>query len=915
MIISKTVSLKKNIIQYVLETTNPEHTVFVLPTFKNKSDALLKFQSNWNFTDTSFYSFAEFKSLFFESEYPVISSDKRKILLYSILDEKLKTELRLKDYFSAIGFMDNFFTFWEEILDECLDPEKLIDTLENNSGSLLFESQRDFYDLIFNLLRRYEKKLADTGFSDNIFLINEKNISFPVSLKGKEKFVFVNQYYFSNLEEKLLKTLSINGKNCVKVNQFTSEQNEDNVEEISFENPENLRIQNIEIIEVPDSYSMYLEFLQHYNKDNIILNNSTVTDEITSILKEKFRMGENTCREAVLYNFLKNLVNLVENANLAGDRSTLIFSLESMRSFFSANSKYKLFKDPVEKYHHTLSDRLTLFYLQNSFLSISFDKLKNTFSNDAEMIGVLEFYEKIIDMLLAEDISLSKFFDYLFTCADFGLDRNEWQSFWRSYYDLESTYSADFPVDIDRLFEVNTCLNHLKLFLDIYKTDSSANSKTESLEFTSLNNTRNIFPKSKVIVLHAEEGIIPSNPKKQFLFNDSQRKSLGLKTYEHIREREKYYFYRLIANAESAVIICINNIEKDISVSSFIENVKFYLTNNSSIEFSFRKSNIFSQRFHETLEMISSESKLSERKKTGLIIPFEKAVFFRNNEIKISPTSYKILNENPIDYYFKSILRLSPLKWKPENIITPLAFGIIFHEIMNAVFSDIRDGKRFQSNTLFRKDELNILINKALSEILSLSHETELIYNIPGNMSLDFYKTHVIPFIIDSVRIFINALNELVKVSAENIPAIFTEGEFAPEKETNGVELVNCPNYRVFIRGRADLILYSEYYNSYFIIDFKSAEQKTKYEKDYSQQLEIYKFLYFSKNGRIDFKGEIYRMLMFLMDHSQKVNSDMDSDLQEKIKNFFDKLLVVENLIPPESSSKIDNDFKELYRI
>lgn len=674
MITTKTVTLNENIIQYVLDSVNPEHTVFVLPTFKNKSDAMLRFLDKWNFTNTVFYSFEEFKSLFFKSDFPVISSDKRKLLLYSVMDDQLKSELRITDYFSAISFMDNFFDFWEEIFDECVDPNTLLDTLQKESGALLLEEQKDFYKFVLELLNKYDKKLTANKLTDKIFLINKDRISIPAELDLIERFVFVNQYYFSNLEESLLKTLQEQNKSCLKFNQYTKRADHSDEEEITFEEQTDLRLKNIEIIEVPDNYSMYLEFLQHYelNTKTIVLNNSTAKDEIAVILADKYKMQGSENSLVNLFEFLTNLTALTENAKIESS-GAIFFSLEDLRAFFSIDYNHKYSKHKASSYHYIISDKLTLLQIKKSYLSISFEKLSCVFKSNKEVTNILNIYKNLINMLLTENLSLIEFITYLFEHFDFCLDKNNCQSFWKSYYDLDSAYKHEFPVDINHVFTTNTCLNHLKLFMDIYKTASTINNAAESIEFTALNNTRNIFPETPVIVLHAEERILPSSPKKQFLFNDSQRKTLGLKTYEHIRSREKYYFFRLIANAESAVIISINNIEKDISVSSFVENLKCQLETNNNINYSFTKKDSFAQRFHEALEMVTGESSFNNEEATGLILPFEKDVFLKDRQIRISPSSYKILIDNPIDYYFRNILRLTPLEWKPENIITPLS--------------------------------------------------------------------------------------------------------------------------------------------------------------------------------------------------------------------------------------------------
>ena len=521
MIINKTVSLKENIIQYVLDSVNPEHTVFIFPTYKNKAAATNYFQNKWRFSDTAFYSFEEFKSLFFPTEFPLISSDKRKLLLYSVITDEFKDTLKITDYFSSIGFLDKFFSFWEEIYDECIDADNLISILEEKSGALLLNSQKEYYQQLYYLLSSYKNILNENNLTDRIFQVNKNNIHIPETFEEKIRFVFVNQYYFSNLENSILKELSDQGKNCVKINQFTRSSEDIEQEDISFDNNQDLRLKHLNIIEVPDSYSMYFEFLKFYEneKDSIVLNNSS-NDEVNTILSHKYRMSAGGCDVSYLFSFLSSLVDLTENVNFLDDNKLMLFSLEELRSFFSGSCNHRILDNYAEKFHKIISDKLIRLYVKESYLTISFEKLISSFSKEkyADTINVLQFYKSLIEKLNTGNLPLINFLNYLFESVSFIVDKKQWESFWKAYNDFCGIIDRRFPVDVNKIFSRNICLNYLKLFLDIYKTGAKINSAGESLEVTLLNNTRNVFPVSPVIVVHAEEGVIPSSPKKTVSF-------------------------------------------------------------------------------------------------------------------------------------------------------------------------------------------------------------------------------------------------------------------------------------------------------------------------------------------------------------------------------------------------------------
>ena len=100
-----------------------------------------------------------------------------------------------------------------------------------------------------------------------------------------------------------------------------------------------------------------------------------------------------------------------------------------------------------------------------------------------------------------------------------------------------------------QIFEEDTLgENLLDLLLNYLKSAKISIQRNEKLspewEISNLLDSRNRAI-TKVAFFQMIEGIVPSNPTPVWLFNESQRAKLGLKTYNDVRKWERYYFFRL----------------------------------------------------------------------------------------------------------------------------------------------------------------------------------------------------------------------------------------------------------------------------------------------------------------------------------------------------------------------------------
>ncbi|MCD8481179.1 MAG: hypothetical protein LRZ88_13900 [Candidatus Cloacimonetes bacterium] len=118
-----------------------------------------------------------------------------------------------------------------------------------------------------------------------------------------------------------------------------------------------------------------------------------------------------------------------------------------------------------------------------------------------------------------------------------------------------------------------------ELWLDYLKSirlkrDIDLESKPQ-WEVSNLLDARNrVF--QRVVTFNLVEGVLPTAPNPIWLLNEHQRKVLGLKTYDDIREWERYYFFRLVFCAKEVLLFSYLDAEKAIDHSSFIGELQSF---------------------------------------------------------------------------------------------------------------------------------------------------------------------------------------------------------------------------------------------------------------------------------------------------------------------------------------------------
>ena len=195
-------SFNEDLIAKVLNEQPNEKTVFIFPNESGKRVALKKFQSQWEFSFTRFVTMEEFKGNLFLSERPLLKEEKRTLTFYASLQEDDKKFFKINNYFQSIELAGNFFRLWEEFNEENVD--------ENLERSIFIDNDADFlewqlktYEFLLKIKKQYHEHIHDLGFDDPVFIHKKENINFEY-MQGYDRYVFVNQFYYTGFEKSII---------------------------------------------------------------------------------------------------------------------------------------------------------------------------------------------------------------------------------------------------------------------------------------------------------------------------------------------------------------------------------------------------------------------------------------------------------------------------------------------------------------------------------------------------------------------------------------------------------------------------------------------------------------------------------------------------------------------------------------
>ena len=755
----------ENIIANLIKNNDLDKNVLVFPNKSVKKYGIELFQQNWQNIDLLFITFQELEHLIEKTGKFPLKGIKREIALLSCLSEKEKEFFKLSDYKEKKDFVDSFFRFFQELLAENLAIQDILKIT-------LFDWQKEILLKFENIKSKYKIYLQENNFFDDIFWQYE-HIS-EEYFANYQTIHFISHYYYTAREKKIIKFLAEK-----KEANFHFQIPQNFVDEVNFEIKDfalndllkkKYSTQKINIFYFNNDFSMNYFLLKNYSNNDFLLSNNFMGNSNFPLISFG---NEYAFPNSSLYLYLNFFEQLIEKSK------KINFNLYFPLIYLYDNFKY-IEKSYEEDYLLFMSEMEKLLLNDTKFIC------KKDFSKDDLLYMVLENFENIFNKIQqikgSEDLIKFLFEEEknIILSEEEKINSNLKEVF----FDCLQEFSSFAIKEKD-------CWKLFLYYLENKKYKIFAQTKLKINDYKEIQ----IQKKNSLVLVNVSKENFPPSRKAQFLLGEYQRKQLGLKTYQQVKMREKYYFYLAVLNATKVDFCVVKNENLDREESSFIQEIKFSnlnkMINEKNEEIKSYKS-LFSKMLN--FDITYKKNLINENFFT---IPYENEL----EKINLSYTDFKNL-ENPFFFYLNSKNLNNNIY---EENFSRKFLGILAHSFFQEIFSKENYlNLKENSPSVFRQ-----ILQKNTSKLCFDFHD-------------EYLKKYTYKILQESLHCLIKIIDDFLKIKKN----IFLE-KFKNLKLSENIS----------IKGKVDFLIESE--NENLIIDFKTGSSVDK------EQLKFYSYLFF----------------------------------------------------------------------
>ncbi|MBN1999435.1 hypothetical protein JW935_17890, partial [candidate division KSB1 bacterium] len=668
----------QDLTELVLEEQPLHSTLFVFPTRANQARTVKQAQQRWAFETTDFITMEDMKEMLFFCPAPLLKEEKRRIAFFVSLKPEHRQALKISNYFQSLQTAREFFTLWEEFNEELVkDP---IDTEKLNAfDAQLLDWQLKTFDHFTDIRTNYRSFVHSRGFTDRIFTYKPENIR----LKGLTPFrriVFVNQFYYTRLEKRLIDELSARFEIYIYFQLPEKFVDKQDLSVKSFDLPglKPYNTKKLHIYTAANDFAMITALFGCLNNNKIetIIDDSFIQKPYSAFFsRSRFNLPTSkNFRHTSVFRFFNTAADLLSGIIWESDRENVLLPLQLLRdavvcteffNYFTPDSGQAGLRQKTLDYFENLAEE--------NFKYIFLEKKSGIPDRDKDVTAMLERillfcrqmgriktiqdFIRFIDaadgvvikkIVTQDELQHSDILDIFYRLlSDFGSLENpvlvaNWENFFSTgHYRIKNYLLAGSLV---KLFLEYIQKSSIRL---LYKKQEPIR-----LDLSDLQDTRNIYYNS-VAVLNVIEGQIPHARRIQFLFSEKQRRLLGLKTWEDVRLWEKYYFYRLVLSTPQVFLFTQQNTEQNIDVSSFIEEIRLSLPKTTMQEISIpdRDYQLIYSRFLQYRNVKPDKNQLSRQEFYALKPDME--TIWQNRCVDLIYYAWKDLQNNHFEYYLK----------------------------------------------------------------------------------------------------------------------------------------------------------------------------------------------------------------------------------------------------------------------
>ena len=901
MITYKFIHFNQNIIDSILQSALQDKTIIIFPSNNSRNLAMDSLQKIWAFQDISLITMDDLSDLTSLSEKPHIQDTKRYLLFYKSLNQKLKEKYNITDFFTSKLFCEQFIKLFTEFNDEHIDIQMIEEKLI--SQGFFADWQHEMWLDLVQMYGDYSSYLKPMAFDDLIF--HKPNYQAVTHFFSEYKhIIFANQFYFTESEKKLIRYLN-GSKNITLFFQFPEiifDKNTFSVKDFSLKDllkDAQYESRKICLYASPTDFAQLnkmVEIIDREHITNIVDYDFYEHSWFKLLSNEKFSLPQSYSFEnSELFQFFKTMLNLLDSMQYVQPKKKFLFPLAEVFNAFN----FPYFRDyficanyPIDNEHCVVPNtELDLFFrklAQNGYLYFDPYNLSSMLKyteSEAITTGMTEFANLIKSII--EIKQMNQFIDFI--DAESGIDIKqianaeaiEKTDLLEKFYEtLSNIYTIEefgivsdwkeiFPYKLNQPIIIPI----LRFFIEYIKpTKISFETTTQGkVHFLTLVDTRNL-KYDKILFLNVTEGVLPKAKSVDFLFNEKQRKIIGLKTYEEIRLREKYYFYRIVLSSLESHIFYTENEDDNIDKSSFIEELQVYM--HDKIEHHECKDKGYIDFYSTHVKSIYCDDKKLNNLDFYLIpSDFEKD-FAEPYTINLNTYSFLELLKDPMQWFIESNLKFKQFIYPIQDRLNALIIGNVIHKYLENIYNSLnklptKEGRKsINSNGVFSPvNDITMGQFKAAlkDENLNFIYE-QFLYKYPHDFSGKYFESILFPYIKSSLQsLFYDG--ELSKLKDEAI--------LQSEVELPKQLFLDTPDYKVYISGRLDMMIGD------CVVDFKTGAGNMK-------QLYLYEWL-LKQNNCLEYNiffFDVFTQTVRKIPKTRKITiEDLQNDLKETLDN------------------------------
>ena len=845
----KFIPFKASVIQTVIADAK-DGTLFVLPNESSCRAAIRAFQPNWQFGNVRFVSMEDLKQALFVSDRPVLREEKRTLAFYRSLSSDDKNALQISHYFQAVEPAHHFFDLWQEFNEELVD--------ESISSEVFRDAdwvgwQAEMYERLQKIKQQYQKFIYKKGYSDIIFEYKTENIDFWF-VQDFHCIVFVNQFYYTRLEKSIIERFAQNQKSVTiyfQLPEHLVDKKTLDVKPFDVNDLGDERTQKITAFECTNDFNQFTTLLHRIAGENIrtIVDSSLFHSPYRHLLSPaRFNVGRFILMsDTPIYHFFQTALELLNTLTFERSRQKNLIPIEALINavvnhhfcnYFTIEPDtkehtlaflYKIAEDDVK--YIDMEGEFFLLYGRNEETSIleAFIALIKKLLHIQSIQSLVKIIDRpnginISDIVPAEEPGRTEILDIFYrTLADFAaIEQLQLVDDWSLLFTRNSDTNA-----------LQTATGVLRLFVEYLKPKRiprALSSEQPLVDIKTLLDTRNI-DYQHVLLSNVIEGEIPHARQTPFLFTENQRQQLGLKTYDDVKLREKYYFMRLILTTPQVEILYQKNIEQNIETSSFLEEVRLH-----------KKNLVQTIKEKEENYKDAYQSILQSNQKHSVNVEMDNLDFHRiPMQLEDFPFhsyhfSYYALHDllhHPFVFFINHMAKLKNMDKKIKTDYSNKLIGNIVHSAFNRVWEELTADEIIPPFEIDFSSIDDSFIDRALEKTCKHS---EFYYKSPHNHATQYFNRIMLPRLRDCMLAFFQKLSDLgfsetpVDIISEEKKGKSGEVEWLSPDE-------NSPGISVYISGRADLQLKPTVDGRIYIFDYKTGscdkEQLIFYELYY----------------------------------------------------------------------------------